>query len=241
MDLETMQIKVVDFGFAKFFGRFEDYSPTIRGKMSTDQTQGMSVPLGGDAILNTPKGSLKYLAPEIIKHIITHRSTPSVTTRPEIQKVDLYAAGVVVYVMLCGRFPFRGTDKDTILHHITKGVNFRDENWNGVSEDGKEFVAWLLNPDAHVRPVARQALKHQWLAGRGPETPLPPMADVGDGINCGVEAVRRVDSEIDNDGYIPDANLVEQVMGGFDASKYPDANQIPDRPPIKGMLNFKKK
>ena len=44
-------------------------------------------------------------------------------------------------------------------------LNFKRSCWDGISDEGKDFVAQLLNKDPAKRPTAKEALKHPWLRG----------------------------------------------------------------------------
>eukprot|EP00667_Euglena_gracilis_P023338 EG_transcript_26308 len=75
-----------------------------------------------DLILNTPIGTLKYCAPEILKRLDTHGIQARVTTRIDIQKLDMFAAGVIVYVMLSGVWPFSSKSTQALATQIERCV-----------------------------------------------------------------------------------------------------------------------
>jgi serine/threonine protein kinase len=39
--------------------------------------------------------------------------------------------------------------------------------WEGISEEAKSFIAFLLQKDSDKRPSAIEALQHPWLTKRG--------------------------------------------------------------------------
>lgn len=43
-------------------------------------------------------------------------------------------------------------------------VDFPDDDWAGVSEEAKEFVSGLIEPDVERRYTIEKALKHPWIA-----------------------------------------------------------------------------
>lgn len=53
--------------------------------------------------LNETLGSPLYMAPEIIKK------------QPYDCKVDIWAVGVMCYILLCGKPPFKGKSKDEVF------------------------------------------------------------------------------------------------------------------------------
>lgn len=57
------------------------------------------------------------------------------------EKVDIWSAGIVVYVMLSGRPPFAGKDKPTVHKSIRNdSLQFPDAHWANVSESAKDFL-----------------------------------------------------------------------------------------------------
>ena len=60
---------------------------------------------------------------------------------------------------------------------LTDKLSTSGKAWDGVSDDARDFVAWLLNRDPAARPTAAQALQHPWLRGGSAERstgrPLP--------------------------------------------------------------------
>jgi calcium/calmodulin-dependent protein kinase I len=77
--------------------------------------------------------------------------------------VDVWATGVVLYIMLCGRFPFWGKSDIEYLASLRRGPDMRGEEWDLVSDEGKTFVKTLLELDPHKRPTALQALCLPWV------------------------------------------------------------------------------
>eukprot|EP00667_Euglena_gracilis_P009823 EG_transcript_9986 len=173
---DTMQIKLIDFGFAKFFGQNQLYPFTPNKNASRDMASlspGATVPsTPSDLILNTPIGTLKYCAPEILKRLDTHGIQARVTTRIDIQKLDMFAAGVIVYVMLSGVWPFSSKSTQALATQIERGIEFPEDRFGNVSAEAKDFCMWMLHPDRKKRPLSFEALNHKWLRNTVPATPL---------------------------------------------------------------------
>eukprot|EP00178_Gracilaria_changii_P002042 TRINITY_DN1300_c0_g1_i1.p1 TRINITY_DN1300_c0_g1~~TRINITY_DN1300_c0_g1_i1.p1 ORF type:complete len:634 (-),score=105.65 TRINITY_DN1300_c0_g1_i1:5701-7335(-) len=118
---------------------------------------GLSKSVGGlgddDAqrVMRSQCGTAYYLAPEIANSL------------PYGKPVDLWACGVVLYVMLAGKFPFYGKSGDKFMRRLRAGVRFPEEEWNGISADAKALVRGLLDPSPASRLTAAQALEHRWL------------------------------------------------------------------------------
>lgn len=112
------------------------------------------------------------------------------TVAPEViraeydEKIDIWALGVIVYLLLSGETPFGGVDGEdlqTVRTNILNGrVVFEPADvWEHVSKEGKAFVMTLLNPKSCVRPTAKEAQLDPWLQkfgkkGSGEESKLSP-------------------------------------------------------------------
>merc|ERR1712007_407536 len=80
------------------------------------------------------------------------------------QKCDAWSAGVVMFIILSGQYPFRGKTKDELLNRIRRDpVSFKDKCWRRISKDAKTLLAELLRKKAETRCEVIQALGHQWL------------------------------------------------------------------------------
>ena len=108
---------------------------------------------GDDA--TTPCGSLGYAAPE------------QLSLRRYEREVDLWACGVIAYVLLSGTMPFDPSKYEDHLAAEPFVVRLPDEHWAGVSADARDFVLRLLQLDPDKRPRAREALAHPWLQQGG--------------------------------------------------------------------------
>lgn len=85
---------------------------------------------------------------------------------------DMWGVGCVAFVMLAGYPPFY-YDGDTrksqqtpqVLRRIRRGKYYmREQEWGGVSDDGKAFVAGLLEAEPEKRMTVEQCLRHPWLS-----------------------------------------------------------------------------
>lgn len=105
------------------------------------------------AALLSHVGTSFYLAPEVIGK------------EGYAFPVDLWACGVVLYIMLCGRFPFWGKTDIEYMKSLTLGPCMVGDGWTEVSEEGKGFLKQLLQLDPSRRLTADQALAHPWVIG----------------------------------------------------------------------------
>jgi calcium-dependent protein kinase len=64
-----------------------------------------------------------YIAPEVLKQDYD-------------EKCDVWSAGVILYIMLCGYPPFNGKEDETIYNKIQKGeFSYREKDWLSVSAE----------------------------------------------------------------------------------------------------------
>lgn len=104
---------------------------------------------GTERVMRSQCGTTYYLAPEIANNLAYSKP------------VDLWACGVVLYVMLAGKFPFYGDSDAKFMRRLRAGVKFPDKEWSGVSADAKALVRGLLDPSPASRLTASQALQHR--------------------------------------------------------------------------------
>ena len=80
-------------------------------------------------------------------------------------KVDVFSAGVTLYVMLCGYEPFYGeTDDELKRANREAEVEFPDEDWSSISEAARDLVRQMTHRDPSQRLDAKDALKHAWIS-----------------------------------------------------------------------------
>ncbi|XP_075055099.1 serine/threonine-protein kinase DCLK1 isoform X2 [Mixophyes fleayi] len=118
-----------------------------------------------DGPLYTVCGTPTYVAPEIIAE-----------TGYGL-KVDIWAAGVITYILLCGFPPFRGSgdDQEVLFDQILMGqVDFPSPYWDNVSDSAKGLITMMLQVDVDQRFSALQVLEHPWVNDDGlPENEYP--------------------------------------------------------------------
>jgi calcium/calmodulin-dependent protein kinase I len=137
-------IKLADFGFSNFVPSSTSASPS-GGFTPSDANR--------DSALTSFVGTPYYIAPEML--------SAAGHGRP----VDVWAAGVTLYILLSGKFPFGGaTEKDYYVRVLNKSAYFPDEDWRMISAEAKNLIRGLLTKDPAQRLTARQALEHDWFS-----------------------------------------------------------------------------
>uniref|UniRef100_A0A7S3G0X5 Calcium-dependent protein kinase n=1 Tax=Strombidium rassoulzadegani TaxID=1082188 RepID=A0A7S3G0X5_9SPIT len=75
---------------------------------------------------------------------------------------DLWSAGCILYILLCGYPPFYGDDDLEILQMVQKGkFDFDGEEWDEISKEAKDLIKKLIcKPEKRL--TAQEALEHKW-------------------------------------------------------------------------------
>ncbi|XP_014457970.2 serine/threonine-protein kinase DCLK3 [Alligator mississippiensis] len=116
------------------------------------------------------------LAKLVTKPIFTVCGTPTYVA-PEILaekgyglEVDLWATGVILYILLCGFPPFRSQERDQeeLFQIIQLGhYEFLSPYWDNISGAAKDLISRLLVVDPQKRYTAQQVLQHPWIRTAG--------------------------------------------------------------------------
>jgi calcium/calmodulin-dependent protein kinase I len=78
--------------------------------------------------------------------------------------VDMWAMGVLFYIILAGYPPFYDENSAILGKRIVKGVfAFHDEYWMCISSEAKDFISSLLKVDMNQRLTIDQCFQHQWV------------------------------------------------------------------------------
>lgn len=99
--------------------------------------------------LKTSCGSPHYAAPELIGRV-----------RYQLDKVDIWSLGVILYATLCRRLPFDDPDVPTLLAKAEKGVYFVPDI---LSKDARDLISKMLTVDPRKRIPIRKIWQHPLL------------------------------------------------------------------------------
>lgn len=100
---------------------------------------GFSIIIPAHKKLNIFCGTPSYMAPEIITRNYSGQST------------DVWALGILLFVMICGKFPFKATNDSELFGKISKGKFSFPEN---ISLGAQEFIRNILKnkPSERLNP-----------------------------------------------------------------------------------------
>ncbi|XP_076628110.1 uncharacterized protein LOC143345146 isoform X2 [Colletes latitarsis] len=82
-------------------------------------------------------------------------------------KIDVWAAGVILYILLCGFPPFVSLDhsQEELFERILSGQYiFTSPYWDNISDSAKELISNMLQTQPDLRFSAEDVLDHPWLA-----------------------------------------------------------------------------
>ncbi|KAJ8247388.1 hypothetical protein GJAV_G00245810 [Gymnothorax javanicus] len=129
------------------------YHPGADSKiMITDFGLASTRKKGNECLMKTTCGTPEYIAPEIL------------VRKPYTNAVDMWALGVISYILLSGTMPFEDENRTRLYRQILKGkYSFSGEPWPNVSNLAKDFIERVLTVDPAARLSAGQALKHPWI------------------------------------------------------------------------------
>eukprot|EP01119_Soliformovum_irregulare_P024795 TRINITY_DN8984_c0_g1_i1.p1 TRINITY_DN8984_c0_g1~~TRINITY_DN8984_c0_g1_i1.p1 ORF type:complete len:508 (-),score=91.57 TRINITY_DN8984_c0_g1_i1:4-1527(-) len=104
-----------------------------------------------------------------------HFSAPEVWFKPKLTfdspAVDIWALGVLLYVMTCGCYPFDAQDGGRQIHESIKSGRFAIPSF--ISESCASLLKLILHPDPSKRPDLEVISNHPWMQV-GPSVPGPP-------------------------------------------------------------------
>ncbi|XP_068992835.1 calcium/calmodulin-dependent protein kinase II isoform X3 [Neodiprion pinetum] len=100
-------------------------------------------------------GTPGYLSPEVLKK------------EPYGKPVDIWACGVILYILLVGYPPFWDEDQHRLYAQIKAGAyDYPSPEWDTVTTEAKNLINQMLTVNPTKRITASEALKHPWICQR---------------------------------------------------------------------------
>ena len=96
-------------------------------------------------------GTPYYMAPEMIEKFSCPQS-------------DIWSVGVIVYLMLTGKYPFEMKEGEDLFDKIKNDkIDLKPLNISRASNEAKDFIQKCLKKDYNQRMTTSQALEHEWI------------------------------------------------------------------------------
>ena len=97
-------------------------------------------------------GTPGYLSPEVIKQDMYGKPA------------DIWACGVILYILLVGYPPFYDEDQEKLYNRIKQGhYDYPSPEWDTVTDEAKQLIDKMLTVNPMERITASEALLHPWI------------------------------------------------------------------------------
>jgi len=91
--------------------------------------------------------------------------SPEVLEGKYDKQCDMWAVGVIAYILLSGMPPFNGKNEIEVFNKIRCcDFEFPDKQWSEISDTAMDFISRLFEPTPSTRMTPSQALEHPWMA-----------------------------------------------------------------------------
>ncbi|XP_059460540.1 calcium-dependent protein kinase 29 [Corylus avellana] len=122
---------------------------------------GLSVFIEEGKVYKDIVGSAYYVAPEVLR-------------RSYGKEMDVWSAGVILYILLSGVPPFWAETEKAIFEAILAGkLDLSSSPWPSISQSAKDLVSKMLTIEPKKRITAAEALEHPWLKEDGEASDRP--------------------------------------------------------------------
>ena len=114
---------------------------------------GLGKIIGPGEMCTDPFGTFSYVAPEVLKE------------KPYSFKVDLFAIGIIAYLLVAGFLPFdhETSEKEIARQTVYEPTPFPTSVWKNISNEARAFVDNLLQKNPQKRMGIQEVLQHKWL------------------------------------------------------------------------------
>ncbi|KAB2603979.1 calcium-dependent protein kinase 2-like [Pyrus ussuriensis x Pyrus communis] len=122
---------------------------------------GLSVFIEEGKVYRDIVGSAYYVAPEVMRCRYG-------------KEIDIWSAGVILYILLSGVPPFWAeTEKGMFDAILEAEIDFSSAPWPSISTSAKDLVWRMLTQDPKKRITSTQVLEHQWIRDGGEASDNP--------------------------------------------------------------------
>jgi len=178
--MDPMKVKLTDFGISEILPAEGNADGQLAGASRWCPCSRISLSRKRrDSVI----GTRGYIAPELRRFRATGDGAEDISAA-----VDLYSCGVVLHVMLTGKFPpEKTTDGDAARSKdgrcrdllMPSSLSVEGPEWERASREARDLVKQLLQEDPRARTTARQALRHDWfrLSSRASDVKHLPAPD----------------------------------------------------------------
>lgn len=112
---------------------------------------------GKESKMTTKVGTAYYVSPEVLAGNYD-------------EKCDIWSAGIILYILLCGDPPFNGPNDNEIYRRIKqKKFSYSNPLWKNISDQAKDLINKMLT-DPEKRLTAEQVLQHTWIKDLAPHS-----------------------------------------------------------------------
>ena len=96
-------------------------------------------------------GTLSYVAPEVLLR------------KPYNKEVDIWSMGIILYYMLCGHLPFRGSKEQEVAEKIVfEALEFDEDEWETRTQRVQDLITRCLEKEAKDRITINEFINHPW-------------------------------------------------------------------------------
>ncbi|TQD97886.1 hypothetical protein C1H46_016411 [Malus baccata] len=121
---------------------------------------GLSVFIEQGKVYRDIVGSAYYVAPEVLQ-------------RSYGKEIDIWSAGIMLYILLAGVPPFWAETEKGILDAIAEcKLDLQSAPWPSISDEAKDLIKKMLTMDPRRRLTASQVLEHPWMRKEASDKPI---------------------------------------------------------------------
>ena len=114
---------------------------------------GFSAVMDSDDLLKTAVGTPEYVAPEVVSMLLSD------ATAYDGRKVDVWSCGVILYVMLCGCFPF-ASDSEMETYRLILACKVVYPSF--ISSEVRDLLSHIFVPEPSDRFSTSDIVQHPW-------------------------------------------------------------------------------